>query len=57
LGFSARTAFFLLLGEAVVGLTSKEVPDHDAQAAQADSFRDYDRFAGALTIHLWLNGS
>jgi hypothetical protein len=54
---AATTAFFLLLGEVVVGLTLKEDRTTTRRPLRRIHFWIMIAFAGALTIHLWLNGS
>jgi hypothetical protein len=54
---AATTAFFLLLGEVVVGLTLKQDRTTTRRTLRRIHFWIMIVFAGALTIHLWLNGS
>jgi hypothetical protein len=54
---AATTAFFLLLGEVVVGLTLKEDRASTRKPLKRIHFWIMIAFAGALTIHLWLNGA
>ena len=53
---TATTAFFLLLGEVVVGLTLREDGTATRRPLRRIHFWIMIVFAGALTIHLWLNG-
>jgi Na+/H+ antiporter NhaD/arsenite permease-like protein len=54
---AATTAFFLLLGEVVVGLTLKEDRSTTRRPLRRIHFCIMIVFAGALTMHLWLNVS
>lgn len=54
---AATTALFLLLGEVAVGLTLKEDRTTTRGPLRRIHFWIMMGFAGALTIHLWLNGS
>jgi hypothetical protein len=54
---AATAAFFLLLGEVVVGLTLKEDRTTTRRPLRRIHFWIMIVLAGALTIHLWLNGS
>jgi hypothetical protein len=54
---AATTAFFLLLAEVVVGLTLKETRSTRRRPIRRIHLCIMIGFAGALTTHLWLNGS
>jgi uncharacterized membrane protein len=54
---AAAIAFFLLLGEVVVGLTLKEDRTTTRRPLRRIHFWIMIVLAGALTIHLWLNAS
>src|SRR5215467_1026463 len=54
---TATGAFFLLLGEVVVGLTLRETRPTTRRPLRRIHFWIMIVFAVALTIHLWLNSS